>query len=94
MGGEGQLHHHLTHPHTGRSFGCARPGTERPIMSEASANAFHPQLRRYVDALGGPRNFGKRHGLAHRTAERLYSGEKLCPPGLQAEIAASMGEGQ
>lgn len=55
---------------------------------------FHPQLRRYVESLGGPRNFGKRHSLAHRTAERLYSGEKPCPPGLQAEIEAQLEQGQ
>lgn len=89
MGGEGQLHHHLTHPTTGRSFACARPGMERPQMSD-----FHPTLRTYVESLGGPRNFGKRHGLAHRTAERLYSGEKPCPPGLQAEITAQLGNSQ
>lgn len=55
---------------------------------------FHPTLRAYVERLGGPRKFGQRHGLAHRTAERLYSGEKLCPPGLQAEIAAQLEQGQ
>lgn len=54
---------------------------------------FHKTLRAYVDQLGGPRNFGKRHGLAHRTAERIYSGEKPCPAGLQAEILEQLGQG-
>ncbi len=52
----------------------------------------HAQLRAYVESLGGPRRFAARHGLVHRTAERLYSGAKPLPSSLAAEIGAALAE--
>lgn len=50
----------------------------------------HPQLRRYIESLGGPRDFAARHGLSQRIAERLYSGARDPSPSLTAEIAAAI----
>lgn len=49
----------------------------------------HASLRRYVENCGGVASFAARHGLAHRTAERIYSGTRPCPNRLRDEIRAN-----
>ncbi|WP_225205055.1 hypothetical protein [Novosphingobium huizhouense] len=67
-------------------------------MSDSPAVLTRPALRAYVERLGGPRAFGHRHSLSHRTAERIYSGAMACPSGVADEVlqalAADQGRGR
>lgn len=45
----------------------------------------HQAIRAYIRRLGGHEPFAERHGVNVRTAQRIYSGKALCPPGILAE---------
>lgn len=45
-----------------------------------------PELRARINRLGGYAALAERFGLSPRTAERIFSGAKPCPPTLREEI--------
>ena len=45
-----------------------------------------PEIRRYIERLGGVEAFAARHGIAPRNAQRIFSGQRPCPNRLRDEI--------
>lgn len=56
----------------------------------ATTPCLDPELRAAINRLGGYRAFAARFGLNPRTAERIFSGAKPCPPALRAQLLAEL----